>query len=172
MSMIFKLRMLSNEDENFLRDYEVPYDIKLDDLHYFMAEDLGCNKESLASFFLSNKNWEKIQEFTLIDMGIEDETEDGPAPMSSRVIGQLLHKNNDRLLYLFDPFMDRAMYIELIGAEKLNEQFDYPRTLLANGSPPDQFNPDLSPDNKSIFEEVMDDFYDFEGDELYDEDLY
>ena len=29
MSMIFRFRMLSDENDNFVRDYEVPYDMTL-----------------------------------------------------------------------------------------------------------------------------------------------
>ncbi|MCC8088667.1 MAG: hypothetical protein LIO79_05320 [Rikenellaceae bacterium] len=171
MSMIFKLRMLSNEDENFLRDYEVPYDIRLDALHFFITDDLAYDKESMSSFFLSNRNWEKVKEYTLIDMGVED-GEYAPKPMATTVIGQLLHNNNDRLLYVFDPFMDRAMYIELIGADKENSDFTYPRLVLANGEPPHQFDPELSVENKSIFEEVMEDFDEFDGDDVFEDDFY
>ena len=29
MSMVFRFRMLSDENDNFVRDYEVPYDMTL-----------------------------------------------------------------------------------------------------------------------------------------------
>ena len=29
MSMVFRFRMLSDENDNFVRDYEVPYDLSL-----------------------------------------------------------------------------------------------------------------------------------------------
>ena len=40
MSVILKLRMLSDEDDCFLRDYEVPYELTLEELHDFICNDL------------------------------------------------------------------------------------------------------------------------------------
>ena len=42
MPVILKLRMLSDEDDCFLRDYEVPYELTLEELHDFICEDLQC----------------------------------------------------------------------------------------------------------------------------------
>lgn len=38
MSMIFKFRMLSDENDGFIREYEVPYDMNLLDFNDFIAE--------------------------------------------------------------------------------------------------------------------------------------
>lgn len=172
MAMIFKLRMLSHEDENFIRDYELSYTMSLMDFHYFICDDLGYDKNNMSSFFTSNESWEKLQEFTLMDMGLEN-SEDAPIPMEEVALGQLFRKNNDRLIYTFDPFEDRAMFLELAGAEKSKDEFSYPRVAFENGEAPNQFDADASPVNKSIFEEVMDDFGDFGdpggGDEFMDD---
>jgi len=42
--------------------------------------------------------------------------------------------------------------------------------LLANGEAPDQFDPSASPVNRSIFDEIMSDFDDFDGNESYADD--
>ena len=57
MSMIFTWRMLSDEDDNFVRDYEVPYDMNLLDFHKFICEDLGYEDSTVSSFFLSDQMW-------------------------------------------------------------------------------------------------------------------
>ena len=44
MPVILKLRMLSDEDDCFLRDYEVPYESTLEELHDFICEDLQYEK--------------------------------------------------------------------------------------------------------------------------------
>ena len=84
MSMIFTWRMLSDEDDNFVRDYEVPYDMNLLDFHKFICEDLGYEDSTVSSFFLSDQMWERHTEFTLIDMGQDPDAEHDPELSSQR----------------------------------------------------------------------------------------
>lgn len=164
--MIFKFRMLSDESDHFVRDYEVPYHMTLLSFHEFIRDSLGY-EESMVSFFTADERWEKKREFTLIDMG--DGSENAPLPMAETTLGQILHRNRDRLIYLFDMFADRAYYLELTGALEGEKGVSYPREVFAHGGAPDQFDPTATEDEGSIFDEMMGDFKEFEGDERYDD---
>ena len=111
--MIFRFRMLSDENDNFVRDYEVPYDMTLLDFHRFLLESLEY-EECMTSFFTADERWEKLGEFTLMDMG--EDSPGAPRPMESVTLGQIIHNLRDRLIYLFDMFGDRAYFLELTGA--------------------------------------------------------
>ena len=50
MSMVFRFRMLSDENDNFVRDYEVLYDTTLLEFHDFILRSLEY-EECMASFF-------------------------------------------------------------------------------------------------------------------------
>ncbi len=50
MSMVFRFRMLSDENDNFVRDYEVLYDTTLLDFHNFILRSLEY-EDCMASFF-------------------------------------------------------------------------------------------------------------------------
>ena len=69
MSMIFQFRMLCDEDDYFLREYEVPYDMTLAAFRDFINKDLQYRPEELTSFFTADDRWNKLQEFTAMDMG-------------------------------------------------------------------------------------------------------
>ena len=94
MSMIFGFRMLSDEDDNFIRDYEIPYDMTLKDFYRFICGDLNYNDKEMSSFFLSNDNWEKLKEFTSEDMGFGNDAEDELAPvaMENVLLGQIIRE--------------------------------------------------------------------------------
>lgn len=169
MSMIFQTRMLCAEDENFIRDYELSYSTTLLELHRFICADLGFDPQVMASFFLSNKAWEKLQEFTLVDMG-QDDMMYGPIPMEIVPLGQTLHQNNDRLIYQFDVFNDRTLFIELMGAIKKHPELTYPRITVSQGVPPPQFGLEEEK-GETIFSEVMEDFFQFEGNDFYDDEF-
>ena len=67
MSMVFKFRMLSDENDNFVRDLEVPYDMTLRGFHEFLVRILGY-EACMTSFFTADGQWERLQEYTLLDM--------------------------------------------------------------------------------------------------------
>ena len=169
--MIFQIRMIGTEDEDFLRDYELPYTMNLLDFHRFICTDLGYDPMNMSSFFSSNERWEQEQEFTLMDMG--GGFDGAPMAMEHVTLGQLLHQSHDRLIYVFDPFGERALFLELLGSVKGKDGTEYPRVSESRGEAPEQFNAgaaaDLSAD--SIFDEAMDDFSDFDGDDFFDDDF-
>lgn len=124
----------------------------------------------MASFFTADDRWEKQREFTLVDMG--DGSDEGPVAMESVTLGQVIHNRRDRLIYLFDLFGDRAYFLELTGAYEAEKGASYPREIYARADVPDQYDPSktLIEDEGSIFGEVMSEFSDFEGDEMYDDE--
>ena len=165
--MVFKFRMLSDENDHFVRDYEVPYDMTLLGFHEFITRSLGY-EEGMSSFFTADKQWNRLREFTLMDMG--DNSEDAPLPMADITLGQLIHNNRDRLIYQFDLMGDRAYYLELTEAKKPEQGMEYPRVAFEHAPAPDLFDPDANESEGSIFEEMMGDFSSFEGDDNYSDD--
>lgn len=184
--MVFKFKALTTENEEFVRDYELKYDSTLLDFHNLICEDLEYDNEEMASFFLSNKSWEKVQEFTLLDMMGDGDTamdgdDDRPMCMEEVVLGNVIREKHARLIYTFDLLNDRALYIELIEACEADVNIAYPIIAAAVGLAPAQYGEE--PEG-ALFNEVMDEFgddfddYGFDefGDEYssggYDEDYY
>ena len=167
--MVFRFRMLSDENDRFVRDYEVMYDSTLADLHRFILESLEYD-DCMASFFTADDRWNKGREFTLMDMG--DGGDEGPVAMDRVTLGQIIHNRRDRLIYLFDLFGDRAYYLELTGSYEADKDASYPREIFARAEAPDQYDPSRSrsDDEGSIFDDAMGDFSDFEGDDSYDDE--
>ena len=167
--MVFRFRMLSDENDNFVRDYEVPYDMTLLDFHNFILRSLEY-EECMASFFTADERWEKLREFTLMDM--DDGSEGAPAAMESETMGQPNHNNRDRLIYLFDMFGDRAYFLELTGAYEMPKDGSYPREIYAQADAPDQYDPSktATAGEGSIFDEEMGEFNENAGDDNYDDE--
>ena len=171
MSVILKLRMLSDEDDCFLRDYEVPYESTLEELHDFICNDLQYEKIPESSFFEADREWNRRREYTHADAGATGSASSASrCRMSENRLSDILHRMHDRLIFRFDPPGDRAYYLEVIDTAEAGAGKSYPNLLLANGEAPDQFDPEASPRNRSIFEEAMGDYNDFEGDDAYGDD--
>ena len=167
--MVFRFRMLSDENDNFVRDYELLYDTTLLEFHNFILETLEY-EPCMASFFTADEMWEKQREFTLMEM------DDGETcSMADVTLGQILHHIRDRLIYLFDLFADRAYYLELTGVYRVDPEASYPREIFAREEVPEQYDPskthvEESFSEGSIFDQMMDEFNEFEGDDNYDDE--
>ena len=169
MSMIFKFTVLSNESEDFMRIYELPYDMDLLGFHDFVCNDLEYDTTIFSSFFLSNEEWEKGQEYTLVDMQ-EDDEGIVALPMKNTLLGQVIHDNRDRLIFMFDIFAGRSLFLELTEAKEEEASVRYPRVVVSEGDAPSQLDAQSLMSEDSVFNDVMEEFMDFEGMDNYSDD--
>lgn len=167
MSTVFKFRMLCDENDSFVRDYEVKYDMNLLDFHDFICDNLDYDTTTMSSFFYSDAQWEKLQEFTLIDVG-DDGSEVTPMSMENVTLGQVVHEKGDRLIFIFDIFADRGLFLEVLETKETVPEESYPRVSLSEGDAPDQFDASAIENNDSIFDEAMEDYTEFTGDDHFD----
>lgn len=167
--MIFKFRALSDSDDTFARDYELRYDSALLDFHNLICADLGFDPAEMASFFISDTEWGKAGEFTSLPIGLDEE--DGPQPMESALLGNIVQKARQRLIYTFDPFSGRSLFIELTGTYKEEAGTEYPRVGFSAGPAPVQFDISGLTEEGSTFDEALGEFGSFEGDDSYDDDF-
>lgn len=170
--IVYKFRMLSDENDHFVRDYEVPATMTLLEFHDFIIESLEY-EPCISSFFTADAQWEKTGEFTTVDMGFDPEAEgidpaSMPRAMESVALCDILHYMHDRLIYNFDLFASRALYLELIEAGETTTPERYPRESFAHATAPDQYDPDATNNDGSIFDEMMDEFGEFDGDDFYE----
>ncbi len=168
MAIVFKFRMLSDENDHFVRDYEVPAEMNLVELHDFIRTTLEY-EEGMVSFYTADDRWEKQQEFTLMDMGFAV-GENAPRPMNEVRLRDIMRHVHDRLVYQFDLFGDRAYYLELMDVDSAEPDRTYPREAFAHGATPDQYEAGIAEDEGSIFDEMMGSFSDFEGDDSVDDE--
>ncbi len=130
--MVYKFVVLSDEDESFVREFEFLDTHTLLDFHNLIQDELEFDKSQMASFFMATDNWEKEEEFTLFDMGT------GSSTMETAVLEDLIFRKNQKLLYVFDFFNERALFVEYTGETKEIEGRDLPVCTNSKGVPPKQ----------------------------------
>jgi hypothetical protein len=130
--MVYKFVVLSNEDESFVREFEFLDNQNLMDFHNLIQDELEFDKSQMASFFLATDNWEKEEEFTLFDMGT------GSSTMEDAIFEDIIFKKNQKLLYVFDFFNERALFVEYTGEIKEIHGREYPICTNSKGVPPKQ----------------------------------
>ena len=130
--MVYKFVVLSDEDESFVREFEFLDTHTLMDFHNLIQDELEFDKSQLASFFMATDNWEKDEEFTLFDMGT------GSSTMEVAVLEDVIFRKNQKLLYVFDFFNERALFVEFTGEAKEVEGRELPTCTNSKGVPPKQ----------------------------------
>jgi len=91
----------------------------------------------LASFYLSNDNWEKEQEISLLNMNSDTEDE---ILMEDAVLIDYMYKKHERIIYIYDMFNEGALFIELLSALKEKSENKYPLCSHLSGKIPPQSN--------------------------------
>lgn len=154
--MTIRLRIISGEDEDFLRDVEISGNATFLDLHNFIQQLLHFDDAQIASFFVTDDEWQKNNEITLIDMTM-DETNKTDV-MSDTIIKKFIFEHKQRLLYIFDFFNERTLFIEVFEINELN--CIEPKCLKSLGNPPKQTDmSDILEENQSLEEHSESDFY-------------
>jgi len=150
--MILLFRIISDEDPDFYRDLVAEGTDTFLDFHNTLQKELNYDPTQLASFFITNKQWEKEHEITLIDMmqepGVTSYT------MEQVTLEEHLSELNQRMIYLFDFFSDRAFFIELIEMSDEVSPRETPFIGHRQGDPPPQLALDLLMDDAHEIEEA------------------
>lgn len=169
--MILLFRIISDEDQEFYRDLVIDGSDTFLDFHHVLQENLGYDASQLASFFITNENWEKQHEITLIDMMQEPGVE--TLTMGEVVLEQHFCQINQRMIYVFDFFSERAFFMELIEQTDQKSPKKTPFIAEAVGNPPPQLALDLLLDDASDENDLgsFDDEFKSEGDDLRIDDL-
>ena len=77
---------------------------------------------------------------------------------------------HDRLVYTFDMINDRSYYLELIDMQRPDSNLTYPRVAFEHAPVPDQYDPEETVQSGSIFDEMMSEYGEFDGDDNYDDE--
>jgi len=175
------------EEEAFLREIALSEDNTLLDFHTILTRSMKLDDKQLASFYVTDKQWEKQKEFTLMDMEVDDyaaERRDGegmiPVDVMSNVyIGDIIEDPKQRLLYEYSFVNPVLFFISLIDTKVEKDSDDFPKLLRSEG--------DIDAEQMGMydvedpFDEVMEDGYDDDDlrelgieseDNSYDDDYY
>lgn len=161
--MVYTFKFISNEEPDFELDVKIMGSQTFADLHNIIQTTLNFDKMLLASFFVSNANWEKLKEITLMDMG------EGGVLMENAKIADFYNKKGQRVMYVFDYFAERLLFgsvVEIVDGDVA----DLPCVTKLDGHIPPQLAPgnDVFEDDELFSgEEMTSD--DFDPDELSDD---
>jgi hypothetical protein len=162
--MIFRFRVVLDNDtkEDIFRDIEIRNTDSLEDLHNVITQSFGFDGSEMASFYLSDDEWNQGEEISLFDV-----SEGGTdiQLMSQTTIDSVVSESRTKLLYIYDFLSMWTFMVELGEIVEEAQGTDYPNLLFVHGQVP-------SDAPEKVFEaKSSDDSYD-EFDDGYGSDDY
>ncbi len=97
--MIYRYRIILDTKEDVFRDIEIEASATLEDLHNTITQSFGFDGQEMASFYISNQNWEQGEEIPLFDMS---ESSDNLRMMNETTLEDVTDKEQTRMLYVYD----------------------------------------------------------------------
>ena len=162
--MIFRFLLLSDEIDDFKREIKIDSSDTFLDFYKAIIACTGFSDSEMASFFISDNNWRKHQEITLVEMDTDSDVD--AYVMEDAVLDEFLEDEKQKLMFVFDYLNERALYIEL--AEIITgKELKKPQCTLSVGKAPEQTK---SFDDVKIETSAGDLGESFYGDETFDMD--
>jgi hypothetical protein len=184
---VYIFRILAEEEESFLREIALSEDNTLLDFHIILTKSMNLDDKQLASFYLTNKQWEKQKEFTLMDMDVDDYTiekqNDDMVPidvMSNVHLGDIIEDPKQRMLYEYNFVHPALFFISLIKIKGEDDEAVFPKILHTEGNIDIEQIDDDDMDEEA-YEDLMEEGYDEDDlrelgfdsdDDFYDDDFY
>jgi hypothetical protein len=155
--MIYRFRVIldNDTDQDVFRDLEVRETDTLEDLHNAIAQSFGFDGLEMASFYLSDDNWNQGEEISMFDLGEGDDT---LRLMSETTINDVVFEMQTKLIYIYDFMSMWIFFVELAEIVDETPGTDYPNLMFVHGQLPDK-----APE-KSFEAEDYEDYNEFEDD--------
>jgi hypothetical protein len=136
--MIYRYRMLSEANEDFLREYELKAAQTFLEFHELIQETVKFSSRELASFFICDGEWNRHTEITLLNMeepNPNDEQYQPPLMMADALLRDYMEEPRQRIIYEYDFLNPKTFYLEMKGLSSEEAGVTYPRCLFSKGEP-------------------------------------
>ncbi|MDP4935197.1 MAG: plasmid pRiA4b ORF-3 family protein [Salibacteraceae bacterium] len=140
MKTVLQIRALLDYEKNVFRDIEIGADDHFGQLHDIIQEAFGFDNSQMASFYVSNEEWIKGREITLMDVGEKDENGDAILLMHHISVGDYLTEQSEKMIYVFDFLLMWCFYLDVISVSELEDTVILPRITQSFGDAPAQYS--------------------------------
>ena len=133
--MIYRFRIILDNDteDDIFRDIEIKKTDTLEDLHNAITQSFGFDGSEMASFYISDDEWNQGQEISLFDLS---EGLESVKLMSETSIESVTDKDHTQLIYVYDFLSMWTFFVELGEIVEAAEGADYPNLMFVHGQIP------------------------------------
>lgn len=133
--MIYRFRIILDNDteEDIFRDIEIRRSDTLEDLHNTITQSFGFDGSEMASFYLSDVDWNQGEEVSLFDMS---DGNDNVRLMSATILQDVVKEEQPHLIYIYDFLSMWTFFVELMEIIEEAPSSNYPNLIFAHGEIP------------------------------------
>lgn len=129
--MVYRFRVILDAEEDVFRDIEMLQESTLEDLHNTIVQSFGFDGTEMASFYVSDDDWNQGEEISQFDMGDES-----ARLMNETTLDSVLSEDQTKLIYVYDFFNLWTFFVELAEIAEIEEGRDYPNLMFVHGQIP------------------------------------
>lgn len=172
----FRVLLDTEQESEIFRDILISEDDNFESLYQAIINSFRFQGDQMASFYLSNDDWDKGHEISLMDMNYGDEAIDEKASvMSAAILRDFMQERKQKIILVYDFMRMWIFLIELI--DRTNDKVTTAKTLLSVGmAPPEDSKRANLDEEDELFEEDEfsddDDIFDDDFEDGYDEEDY
>jgi len=154
--MIYRFRAILDHDskEDIFRDIEIRKTDTFEDLFNVLTQSFGFDGSEMASFYVSDDQWQQGQEIALFDMG---ENEDIRL-MNETIIEDVIDEDQTKLIFVYDFLNMWTFLVELGEIVEEAQGTDYPNLMFVCGQVPSEAPEKQFEADKSSFEDEDEDY--------------
>ena len=172
----YTFRVLNDENTDFLREVQILEDQTFIDFHDFLVDICNFQGNELASFYVCDDLWNKMEEISLIDMSLDEpdkvddeEENEGLVALPMRImentlIADIVKTKHQKLIYEFDFMCPIVLNIECVRIENTDSD-DYPLCIKSEGDLEEIIDKQMEDKRFNSFDESN-----FDEENFHDED--
>lgn len=154
--MLYRFRVILDAEDDVFRDIEIMEDSTLEDLHNTILQSFGFDGTEMASFYISDDQWNQGEEISQFDMA---EGGSSIRLMNETSLEDVVSESRTKLIYIYDFLTMWTFLVELAEIAEPEPGMDYPNLMFVHGqvpaTPPEK---DFVADEDELGDQIDDDF--------------
>jgi len=147
----FRILLDSHKNEEVFHDLLVSSDENFETFFKSIIEAFGFRGDQMASFYVSNENWDKGEEISLLDLSEGEEASELQIMKNTRLNEHLLD-TDQKFILVYDFLKMWIFLVELIGIQE--ETPANPQLILSVGTNPEEDSKELSDDFQMLSDDA------------------
>ncbi len=143
--MVYRFRVILDAEDDVFRDIELLEESTLEDFHNSIINAFGFDGNEMASFYISDNDWNQGEEISQFDIS---DGEESIRLMNETTLDSVVSETDTRLIYVYDFLNLWTFLIELAEIAEVEEGRDYPNLMFVHGQIPLE-----APDKEFVAEE-------------------
>ncbi|TNE71078.1 MAG: hypothetical protein EP333_09625 [Bacteroidetes bacterium] len=129
--------LLDSTTHEIFRDILIDENSSFETFYKAILDAYQFSDDQMASFYMSNENWDRGYEISLFDMAFgEDPDQIMPGVMNTCILADYMNEPDQKIILVHDFIRMWIFLIELIGIEET--KLDHPKVVLSVGNAPSE----------------------------------